>query len=180
MKKFFALLLVMGFSLMAHAEGKIAVVNFEEAIFNTDIAQQKIQEMENDAGYKANMETAKKIQQEGKVLTDQYKKDGPIMSAEQKHAMEAKLKEKQADLEHVGRKIQETKKKVLAAVMYSLRLPAMKAAKEIVEAEGIGLLLNASPETVYHSDTSFDITAKVTEKLNKLQATLPKSKPLKK
>ena len=169
MKRFLAALLWLGTSFGAFADGKIAVVNFEQAILNTDMAQQKIRDLESDADYKANMEEAKKIQEEGTKLTEQFKKEGPIMSQQQKLELEAKLKEKQADLEHVGRKIQEAKKKLLGDVMLSLKVQAMQAAQEIIDAEGIGLLLNASPQaqTVYHADTSFDITAKVTDRLNK-------------
>lgn len=169
MKRFLAVMLLLGTSLAALADGKIAVVNFEQAILNTDAAQQKIHELEEDADYKANMNEAKKIQEEGTKLTEQYKKEGPTMSPQQQQELEGKIKEKQADLEHVGHKIQDAKKKLLGELMMGMKLQAMKAAQDIIDAEGIGLLLNASPQaqTVYHADTSFDITAKVTDKLNK-------------
>jgi hypothetical protein len=58
----------------------------------------------------------------------------------------------------------------LQATMYQMQNQAISAAKEIIATEGIGLLLNASSQSqnVIHADTSFDITPKVTDKLNKL------------
>lgn len=151
----------------AQAEGKVAVVNFEQAILNTDIAKAEIEKIEADKDYQNNIAEAEKIQKEGAALLEKYKKEAPTLSPEQKADLEAKIKAKQSDMQHVAGKLQETKKQVLGKLMYQMRGQAMKAAQEIIDKQGIGLLLNANPEIVLHADTSFDVTAKVTEALNK-------------
>ena len=154
-------------SLAVQASGKVAVVSFEQAILNTDAAKEKIKALESDKEFKANMAEVKKIQEEGKKLAEKYKKDAAIMSAAQKQELEAKIKGKQADIEHVGRKLQESKQALMQGLMRSMATQAQAAIKDIIAVEGIGLLLSANPQVVLHADTSFDITAKLTDKLNK-------------
>lgn len=169
MKHLFLAVVLFTSSLMAFAEGKIAVVNFEDAILNTDRAQAKARELQADPEYKKNMDQAKIIQAEGKKLLEKYEKEAPTMGAQQKQKMEADLKSKQSDLEYIARKLKEAEATALKPLMYEMQFQATSIAKEIIDAEGIGLLLNGNPQLVLHADTSFDITAKVTDKLNKLQ-----------
>ena len=170
MKHIITAILLLSSSIFAFAEGKIAVVNFEEAVFNTDRVQAKAQELQEDPEYKKNMDEAKAIQEEGKKLMEKLQKEAPTMSREDKQKIEAQVKSKQSDMEYVARKLKEAEEAAIKPLMFQMRLQAMKAAQEIVDAEGIGLLLNASAQSqvVLHADTSFDITAKVTDKLNKL------------
>lgn len=171
MKHLLIATLLLGSSLLALADGKIAVVNFEQAVFNTDVVQAKAQELQQDPEYIKNMEEVKAIQTEGKKLVERLQKEAPTMSLEQKQKAEADMKNKQSDMEHVARKLKEAEAAVLKPIMYELNMQAMEIAKDIVAKEGIGLLLNASSQTqtVLHADTSFDITAKVTDRLNKLK-----------
>ena len=166
MKRLF-LVALMICTVAAQAAGKVAVVSFEQAILNTDAAKAKIKSLETDKDFKANMDEIKEIQSEGQKLAEKYKKEAAIMSPAQKQELEAKIKGKQADIEHVGRKLQESKQALMQGLMREMGINAQKAIKEIIASEGIGLLLAANPQVVLHADTSFDITAKLTDKLNK-------------
>ena len=55
----------------------------------------------------------------------------------------------------------------MQGLMRDLNQAASVAIKQIIADEGIGLLLAANPQVVLHADTSFDISAKLTDKLNK-------------
>ena len=169
MKYFMLAATLMMACVFAQAEGKIAVVSFEQAILNTDIAKVEIAKLEIDSEYKSNLDEVKKIQEAGRKLADKYQKNAAIMSAAEKQDLEAKIKGKQADIEHVGRKLQETKKALMQNLMRSMGAAAQAALKEIVASEGIGLLLAANPQVILHADTSFDVTAKLTDKLNKMK-----------
>lgn len=160
--------LLLSLSAFSMAEGKVAVVNFEQAIMNTDFAQAKIAEIEADATFKSNMDEAKKIQEEGMKLAEKYQKEAPTMSASQKQALEKQIKEKQGDLEHVARKLQEVRNNLVQDIMQEMNATATKATRELIDAEGIGLLLNGNPQIILHADTSFDISAKLTERLNRI------------
>lgn len=168
MKRFFLALALVSFSLTSFAAGKIAVVNFEQAILNTDFAQQEIAAVEGDKSFKERVAEIKKIQEEGVKLAQKYQKEAPTMSASQKQMLESQIKEKQEDLEHVARKIQEVKNMLMQNLMEEMDEVASIAAKELIEKEGIGLLLNGNPQIILHADTSYDVTAKLTDRINKL------------
>ena len=116
------------------------------------------------------MQQAQSIQEEGKKLAEKYQKEAMTMSPSQKAELEKKIKGKQADLEHVVKKLQASRDDLMKQLMAELNVKAMQATKSIIEAEGIGLLLNANPQLVLHADTSFDISAKLTDRLNKMTA----------
>jgi outer membrane protein len=171
--RFFLAAVLLASSLLAHAEGKIAVVDFEKAIFNTAKVQAKVQQLQSDAEYKKNMEEIRSITTEGKRLTEKYQKELPTMSAQQKQKAETDLKGLQSDMEHVARKLKEAEESTIKPLMYEMQAQALNAAKEIIKTEGIGLLINGNPQLVLHADTSFDITAKVTDRLNKMGGAKP-------
>lgn len=170
MKQLFVSILLLSMVAFAQAEGKIAVVNLERAILNTDVAKTKMDALENDEELKALFADAQKIQEELVKLSEEFKKEAPTMGIAQQKEFEAKAKSKQGDLEHINRKLQEAQAGLYKSLMQDMNVDAVKAAKEIVDQEGIGLLLNYVPQQiVWHADTSFDITAKVTDKLNKIK-----------
>jgi outer membrane protein len=170
MKKIIATAVLLMSSLTALAAGKIAVVDFEKAIMNTDFAQAQIATVEEDASFKANIAEVKKIQEDGMKLAQKYQKEAPTMSSTQKLQLENQIKEKQSDLEHIAKKLQETRAILMNQVLEEMQEIASQAAKELIEAEGIGLLLNGSPQIIVHSDTSFDVTAKLTERINRIHS----------
>lgn len=157
-------------SFSALAEGKVAVVNFQAAVFNTDVVKAKYQALQEDAAYKKNIEEIEAIQKSAKELIEKVKKEGPTMSEAQKLQAETEMKGKQADMEYLAKKVKETEAATLQPIMYQMQSQAMSVVKELIASEGIGLLIHASQQSqnVIHADTSFDITAKVTDKLNKM------------
>lgn len=175
MKNAFLAFILMTSSFLCYADGKIAVVNFELAIFNTDVVKAKVQQLQADPAYKKNMQDVKALQDSARQLIEKVRKEGPTMSAQQKQQAETDMKSKQSDMEYIAKKLKEAEALALQPIMYQMQSQAITVAKEIVSAEGIGLLLNASAQTqnVIHADTSFDITPKVTDKLNKLNSQKP-------
>lgn len=170
MKRLLTSILLMSAAIFAQAEGKIAVVNLERAILNTDVAKSRMEALEADEDLKKLFSDAQNIKTELIKLGEEFKKEAPTMSARQQEEFEARAKSKQADLEHINRKLQEVQAGLYKQLMQDMNVQAVEAAKEIVDSEGIGLLLNYVPQQIiWHADTSFDITAKVTDKLNKQQ-----------
>ena len=79
-----------------------------------------------------------------------------------------RIASKQADLEHVGRKLQQAQQ-VLGQELLQEMTPKVQAVlRELIASEGIGLLIQRN--AVIHADNGFSITAKVTDKLNQLPA----------
>jgi outer membrane protein len=148
----------------ALAQGKIAVVDIQRAILETDSAKLRLDGLREDASYVENKKELEVIQQAGQDLLEKLQKDGAVMSADQKAAQQGKLKEKQADLKHVAGKLQAAEQQLARQILVEMEAGARTAISGVIKDEGIGLLLDA--QSALHADTSYDITAKITQKLN--------------
>jgi outer membrane protein len=149
------------------ADGKIAVLNPQQAIVNTEVAQQRLKALRAEASY---AENRKQLETLGKSYQDkvaQLQKDAAVMSAEQQQAEAQKLQEKRSDIEHVQRKLQAAEQQLLQALAQEMAPSLQKVVGELIDSEGIGLLLNQ--QAAMHADSSFSITAKVTDKLNQMK-----------
>ena len=170
MKQVVFLMCLLGLTFQAFAQAKaqkkVAIINIEQAILTTDMAKGEIKKLEADPEFKKNMDSIKKIQEEGQKLTEQYKKDGSLMSPKEIQALEAKIKAKQGDLEHIGKKVQEARATLMRGLMVQMNEEVTKQVKALIDAENIGLLLPANPQFIIHADPSFDITPKLTQNLN--------------
>lgn len=163
-KTIFIALLLSVFAGQAFAEGRIAIVNIQRAIVETAAAKDVLQSFREEADVVANIKAAEQLKAEGEELISKLQKDGPVMGAEQRASLESRIQEKQADLEHIGRKLQAREQEVLQQIMMQQQQAVKAVISELIKSEGIGLLLDA--RNALHADTSFDITAKVTQKLN--------------
>jgi outer membrane protein len=159
-----ALVPALSVSSMALAEGKVAVVSLQEAILNTDASQKQLNELRASAEYKKNRAELEALQKNGKDMVEKLKKDGPTMSKEQQADLTRKIESTRGDLEHVGRKLQEQEKALAQRLFYEMGAKAKTVVNDIIKTEGIGLLLDR--QAALHADSGFNITAKVTEKLN--------------
>jgi len=134
--KILVVIVAMGLSLHAMAEGKIAVVNLQEAIMQTDEAQGRLNGLLAQADF----------------ATDKAEFD------------RLKIATKQADIEHVGRKLNTAQQELGQTLLQEMSPKVNAVLRDLIKSEGIGLLLQHN--VVIHSDTSFNVTAKVTDKLN--------------
>ena len=90
------------------------------------------------------------------------------MSQEQQAAARQKLSSKQADLEHVVGKVQQTEQVAAQALLQEMGPKVQEVLRDLITTDGIGLLLQRG--AVIHADPSYSITAKVTDKLNQQMA----------
>lgn len=146
------------------AQGKIAVVNLEQAILQTDFAQKRLNEARNRDDYKTDKAEFDRLKDEFDGMVQQFQKDAAVMSQEQQQDARRKLASKQADLEHVAGKLQVAEQEVGQALLQEMSPRVQEVLQEIIASEGIGLLLQRG--SVIHADAGYSITAKVTDKLN--------------
>ena len=163
----FATLMMSVASFSSAASTKVAIVDMQRAIMETNIAKKRLKEMQSDREYKANMREAEKIKNEGEALVAKLQKDGPVMGASQKADLQKRIKEKQSDLEHIGRKVQASQQRAMQDIGREFQGNAKAAIDQLIKSERIGLLLDS--RSALHAEPSFDITAKVTKKLNDLK-----------
>jgi outer membrane protein len=165
-----ATLVVLALSLpsLGWAQGKIAVVDLQEAILQTDQAQKRLAEVRDQGDYKADKAEFDRLKKEFDELVKTFQKDSAVMSQEQQLAARKKLASKQADLEHVTKKLQQAEQGAGQNLLQEMAPKVQEVLRELIAAEGIGLLLQRT--SVIHADAGYSITAKVTDKLNQQAA----------
>ena len=160
--------LVLSLPTLGWAQGKIAVVDLQEAILQTDLAQKRLADVRSGDDYKADKAEYDKLKGEFDTIVKKFQKDAAVMSQEQQVAARQKLASKQADLEHVTGKLQKAEQAAGQGLLQEMAPKVQEVLRELIAAEGIGLLLQRS--SVIHADAGYSITAKVTDKLNQLPA----------
>lgn len=155
----------------ASAQGRIAVVNLEEAILQTDEAQKRLQGLREQEDYKSDKAELERLQGEREALIKELQNDLAVMSAEQQQAARKRLANKNADLEHVLRKLQQQEQDLGQSLLQEMTPKVQAVLRELIQSEGIGLLIQRS--AVIHADNGFSVTAKVTDKLNQQGAAAP-------
>lgn len=146
----------------AAAQSKIAVFDLQEAILSTNKARQQMKAFESRADIAKMISDAEQLRKELTDLRIELS-DSKLPQAQQEEVRK-QMDYKQADFELIVRKLNtertETSKKMLTEI--GPRLESI--VKGIIEQDGIGLLLDK--KAAIHAAPTFDITAKVTERLN--------------
>ncbi len=153
---------------LAQAQGKIAVVDLQAAILQTDMAQQRIAAVRAQEDYKSDKAEFDRLKTEFDDLVKQLQNDMAVMSQEQQLAARKRLQSKQGDLEHVTGKLQQSEQAAGQALLQEMSPKVQGVLRDLITTEGIGLLLQQN--SVIHADAGYSITAKVTDKLNQLPA----------
>lgn len=150
------------------AQGKVAVVNLQEAILQTDQAQKRLADVRNEEDYKSDKAEYDRLKLEFDELVKKFQNDMAVMSPEQQNAARQKLTSKQSDLEHVTKKLQQAEQLAGQTLLQEMSPRVQEVLRDLITTEGIGLLLQRA--SVIHADPGYSITAKVTDKLNQLPA----------
>lgn len=148
----------------ALAEGRIAVLDLEAAVLNTDLAKTRLNALRNQSEYKGNVQELEGLKRDFDKLVEQFQKDMDILSNEQKMTRKNKIDAKRSDAEHIARKLEAANKQEVQSIMQEIGPVLQKVLPQIIKDENIGLLLPR--QSVMHVESSFDITAKVADKLN--------------
>jgi outer membrane protein len=153
---------------VASAQGRIAVVNLEEAMLQTDEAQQRLNGLRDGGDYAADKTELERLQAEREAMIKELQNDMAVMGPEQQQAARKRLTSKNADLEHVLRKLQQAEQELGQELLAEMTPKVQAVLRELIQSEGIGLLIQRS--AVIHADNGYSITAKVTDKLNQQAA----------
>ncbi len=159
---------VLALPTFALAQGKIAVVNVQEAILQTDLAQKRLNAVREEEDYKSDKAEFDRLKDEFDEMVRKLQTDMAVMSTEQQKAARQKLTTKQGDLEHVTGKLQQAEQSAGQAILQEMSPKVQEVLRELIATEGIGLLLQRN--SVIHADAGYSLTAKVTDKLNQLPA----------
>ena len=149
---------------VALAQGKVAVLNLEAAVFNTEEAKTQLNALRQTPDYLANKKQAETLKKQYDDLAQQFNKNRETMSAEQEAEQANKIKQVGTDLEFVVKKLQGAEREVAQRIMREVMPRANTVVMDLIKAEGIGLLLNA--QAALYAEPGFSLDAKVTDKLN--------------
>ena len=169
---FFALALAL--PTLGWAQAKVGVVNIQEAVLQTDLAQKRLDELNSNADYKADKAEGDRLKKEFDDLVAKFQKDAAVMSEEQKIAARQKLTSKQGDLEHVMKKMQQWNQSAVQSLAQELGRKIEDAVREVVTSEKIDILLPRA--SVAYLNPEYSITSKVTNKLNQMASSKKKKK----
>ncbi|UTA46742.1 OmpH family outer membrane protein [Simiduia sp. 21SJ11W-1] len=150
---------------MAMAADKVVVFDLQSAILNTDMAKKRMQDMQSNSEFASMQAKFESLRAELQKMAKEAEKNGVTWNQEQSAEHRKKMEYARADLELVVKKLQAERNATAQRVMEELNPKAQVALKDVISAEGIGIVL--STQTAYYAEPSLDITAKVTEKLNK-------------
>ena len=165
MKKVSVALVALMMSGLAIADGKVVVFNMQAAIIQTDAAKKSLQALDADAEFSQMKAKFEGLRADLLSLDKDAKTNSVTWSNEQKAEHRKKVEYKSADIKLAAEKLKAERNAVVQRIMQELGPKAKAALNEVVTAEGLGLVLDSS--VAYWANASYDITAKVTDKLNK-------------
>ena len=146
---------------------KIAIIDVQRALLNTDTARLRLKEMETNKNYVEARNDMREIEESLRSMQQEIGKEGTTWSAEKKQEQLTKLQYKQADWEKKKKKVVAEQQAVQKRLAEEMNAQVEEALVKIIEEENIGLLLDS--RAVIHATVDFDISDKVTQKLNELK-----------
>lgn len=166
MKRFLALQVCLFLlSAGAVADNGIAVVDVARAIFSTEVAKKRQEEMQRASEFATQQAKYDSLAADMKALQKEVEGKAMTLSQDKAAEYQKKMEYLRADLELVSRKLQAEVKDTQNRVMQELQPRALEAVKELVAEEKITLLLQR--EAVISATPEMDVTAKLIDRINK-------------
>lgn len=152
------------FALPAAAVDKIAVVDIQRVIFTSDVAKARQKQLQAESEFVSLQAKYDSIAADVKALQKKIEAERDTMSQEQATENQKKMEYLRADYDLVERKLRAEVQQLQGKIMEELQPKVQAALKELVEAEGITLLLQR--EAVIVADPALDVTGKLLDRLN--------------
>lgn len=154
---------------LAQEASRIAVVDVQRAVLQTESAKKRLEEFKKKPEFKENFKEIESLEKDYKKLLERYEKDRAVMSDEKREGEKRKILEKQQDIKYVASKLQQVREEFLEGLLQARAADTQKVLEGLVREQNIGLLLNARTPSVMHADSSYDISDQVTERLNSIK-----------
>ncbi len=147
--------------------GKVVVVDFEQVILRTKVAQQKIEELKAKPAYAQMMAQMDTINSDLQGLQKEADSKGMTWSTEEKTEHKKKIEYILADRKLLLQKLQSENNAVFASIGELLQPKVQKAVQTYVESNDIDLLLNR--QAVHYVKPSSDVTDAIAAEIDKLK-----------
>lgn len=150
----------------ASAEVKIAVVDVQNAILQSEEAKRLLTQIQEE--FKGEEDEIRKIQSEAAALLERMNKDADVMSDSEKRRLQQQIESMNNDFVYLRQKLQRQIEERQTELFTGIDSKVQKAIEELVLSEDYDMILPRGA-VLYVTDL-YNITRKVTEKLNQLNA----------
>ena len=146
----------------ASAEVKIAVVDVQNAILQSEEAKRLLTQIQEE--FKGEEDEIRKIQSEAAALLERMNKDADVMSDSEKRRLQQQIESMNNDFVYLRQKLQRQIEERQTELFTGIDSKVQKAIEELVLSEDYDMILPRGA-VLYVTDL-YNITRKVTEKLN--------------
>lgn len=147
---------------LAVAEGKIAVIDIQAAILGSEQAKERIAELKKE--YAPDQNEIKSLAQDIQKLQAKMEQDAAVMSESEKKKLAKEVEDKAVDYQFNIKKIQKSQNESQQELLAELSPKLEQAIQEIISEGTYSIILERRAAIFVAPE--YDITKKVTEKLN--------------
>ncbi len=167
MGRFIKLVLVMLLVISApvYADMKIAVLNYQMALLESNVAKKYAVESEKRFGPR--IQKLKALEEEAKRLQDNLIKNGVKVKQAERERLELEFNQKVRDFQVQSKELNDSKLKADQDMLKIIKPKLDKAVEEALKAGGYDLVLESG--AVVDVKPQYDITKEVIDRLNKMQ-----------
>ena len=151
-------------SAAATAEVKLAFVDVDRAVASSESAQKLLQQLQDE--FASDQETIEKIQTEATALLQKIQKDGDVMSEDEKRRVQQEIESLNNDFVYQRQKLQKEVAARQQELFAGTDVKVRNAIEELVRDNDYDMILPRA--TALYVGDLYDITRKVTEKLNEM------------
>ncbi|UVE16679.1 OmpH family outer membrane protein [Pseudomonas sp. LS44] len=149
----------------AFAEMKIAVLNYQMALLESDAAKRYAVDAEKKFGPQLNK--LKTLESDAKRIQDRLVKEGEKLSQADRERMELEFKQKARDFQFQSKELNEAKAVADREMLKKLKPNLDKAVEEVIKKGGFDMVLERG--AVVDVKPQYDITRQVIERMNQLR-----------
>ena len=157
---------------VALAEVKIAVVDVQTAILQSEEAKRLMAQIQTE--FKTKEDEIRAIQSEAAGMLERAQKDAEVMTESEKRKLQQQIESKNNDFVYLRQKLQREIEERQKELFTGIDAKVQKAIEDLVLEEDYDLILPRQA-ALYDGDL-YNITRKVTERLNAIDADAQKKK----
>ena len=149
----------------AFADMKIAVMNYQMALLESDAAKRYSVDAEKKFG--PQLEKLKNLESDAKRIQDRLVKDGDKMQQAERERLELEFKQKARDFQFQSKELNEAKAIADREMLGKLKPNLDKAVEEVIKNGNFDLVLERG--AVIEVKPQYDITRQVIERMNQMR-----------
>jgi len=153
----------LGVSAAASAELKIAVLNTQRAVIESDEAKSMIEKIRSELD--RDETSVRKLGEEIQAASAKLQKDADTLSDSEKRRLQKDIEDKQIDYQFQVNKLQKEVNDRQQEIFAALAPKVDTVLKELIEKEKYDMIIQR--QNLLYAKQEFDITRQVTEALNK-------------